>query len=99
MSADPVTAHGSGSRLMVHIQPRASRTEVVGSHGDALKIRIAAPPVDGAANEEITRFLGAVLGVPRRAVRLVSGTAGRRKLVEVDGVGPAAVRRALGLPP
>ncbi|MFN0180265.1 MAG: DUF167 domain-containing protein [Gemmatimonadales bacterium] len=97
--SDPVAASGSGTRLTLHIQPRSSVTEVVGLHGDAVKIRIAAPPVDGAANDEITGFVARLVRVPRRAVRLVSGGGGRRKQLVIDGVPPATVRRALGLPP
>ena len=58
--------------LAVHVQPRAPRTEVVGRYGDALKIRVHAPPVDGAANAELVRFLAERLGVPRSAVTIVS---------------------------
>ena len=50
------------ARLIVHVQPRAKRSEVVGRHGDAIKVRLAAPPVDGAANEELVRFLAEALG-------------------------------------
>jgi len=74
------------ARLTLHVQPRARRTEVAGLHGAALKIRLAAAPVDGAANDELVRFLAEQLGVPRRAVRLVAGVGARRKVVEVDGV-------------
>ncbi len=74
------------ARLVVHVQPRARQTEVAGRHGDAIKVRLAAPPVDGAANEELVRFLAEVLGISRSAVRVVSGRTARRKLVEIDGI-------------
>ncbi len=77
------------ARLVVHVQPRAHRSEVAGRHGDAIKVRLAAPPVDGAANEELVRLLAELLGVGRRAVRVVSGRAARRKLVEIDGISAA----------
>jgi len=83
------------ARLVLHVQPRAARTEVVGPHGDAVKVRLAAPPVDGAANAALVRFLAERLGVPRHAVRLVGGAAGRRKVVEVDGLDPVDARRRL----
>lgn len=83
------------ARVAVHVQPRARRTEAAGMHGDAVKVRLAAPPVDGAANEELVRFVAERLGVPRAAVRITAGAASRRKVVEVDGVGADAVRAAL----
>jgi uncharacterized protein (TIGR00251 family) len=83
--------------LLVQVQPRASRTEVVGRHGDAIKIRVAAPPVDGAANAELVRFLARRLGVPRGQVRLAAGTAGRRKRFEIDGLDAARALERLGL--
>ena len=76
----------SGVRFAVQVQPRASRTEIVGVHGDALKVRVAAPPVDGAANEELSRHLARQLGVAASAVQVVGGATGRRKIVEVDGI-------------
>lgn len=74
---------------MVHVQPRAKRTAVAGKHGDAIKVRLAAPPVDGAANEELVRFVAETLGVPRRAVRITAGLTGRRKTVEIDDLSSA----------
>ena len=72
-----------GVFLRVHVQPRASRSEVAGLHGDALKVRLHAPPVDGAANEELIRFLADALGLRRDAVTLVSGATSRAKLLFV----------------
>lgn len=69
--------------LTLHIQPGAKKTEVAGRHGDALKIRLAAPPVDGKANEELVRFLAEALGLPRSAVTIKSGQIARRKVVEI----------------
>lgn len=77
--------------------PRASRSEVAGLHGEAIKLRIAAPPVDGAANEEIVRLIATILGVPRDRVTIERGSAGRRKLVAIQGVDPTAVAERLGL--
>ncbi|HUF11601.1 MAG TPA: DUF167 family protein [Longimicrobiales bacterium] len=84
-----------GTRVRVRVQPRASRTELAGAYGDAVRIRLAAPPVDGAANEELIRFIAKRVGVPRSAVSIVSGESGRDKLVRIDGALPDAVRRAL----
>jgi uncharacterized protein (TIGR00251 family) len=75
-----------GAVLSVHVQPNASRTECAGLHGDALKIRIAAPPVDGAANDELTRFVAARCAVPRANVVIRSGAEGRRKRLLIKGV-------------
>jgi uncharacterized protein (TIGR00251 family) len=82
-------------RLRVRAQPRASRTEIAGEHGGALKIRVAAPPVDGDANRELVRFLARTVGVPASAVRVVSGASGRNKMIEIEGVDIVAVARAL----
>ena len=79
------------TRLAVHVQPRASRSAIVGEHGGALKVRLAAPPVDNAANEALVAFIAGVLDVPRRQVRLVSGASSRRKLLEIDGIDAATL--------
>lgn len=83
--------------LHLWIQPRASRDEVAGVQGEALKIRIAAPPVDGEANAALEQFLAKKLGVPRSAVRLVHGQTGRRKTAEISGIDAAQLKRSLGL--
>lgn len=90
-----LTATATGVRIAVRVQPRASRTELAGLHGEALKIRLAAPPVDGAANDALIRFLAATLGVPRAAVTISSGQHGRRKNVLVAGLGLAEAARRL----
>lgn len=77
--------------LTIHVQPGAKAAGVAGTYGDALKIRIAAPPVDGRANEALLDFLASRLGVPRRAVSLVAGESSRRKRVRVDGATADAV--------
>jgi len=86
------------ARFAVHVQPRAKRTEVTGLHGAAVKIRLAAPPVDGAANDALRRFLAERLCVPRAAVRVVAGLASRDKLIEVDGLDADEARRNLLAP-
>jgi uncharacterized protein len=72
-------------RVDVYVQPRASRSQVVGEHGDALKIRLAAPPVDGAANDELIRFMAKTLGVAQSQVTIASGATSRRKTIEIQG--------------
>ena len=77
--------------LTLHIQPGAKKTEFAGLHGDALKIRLAAPPVDGKANEALIRFVAETLGLAKSAVNLKSGQTSRRKVLEVTGSTPQAV--------
>ena len=84
---------GGDGRLLLtlHIQPGAKKTEVCGLHGDALKIRLAAPPVDGKANAALVAFVAECLGLPKAAVTLKSGQTSRRKVVSVVGADPARV--------
>lgn len=86
-----------GAILTVHVQPKASTTEYVGIHGDALKIRVAAPPVDGAANDELIRFLARQLSIPPTSVRIQSGASGRHKRVLVEGATAQLVMARLNL--
>jgi uncharacterized protein len=81
----------SGVRLTLHVQPRASRSEIVGEHDGALRVRLAAPPVENAANEALVELLAKALRVARRDIRIVSGATSRRKLVEIEGVGAEQV--------
>ena len=76
---------GENLILLVYAQPGAKRTEVQGLHGDALKIRIAAPPLEGRANDEIRRFLAAQLRVSLQDVVLVAGEKSRRKRFTIRG--------------
>jgi uncharacterized protein (TIGR00251 family) len=86
-----------GAELDVVVQPRASRTRVVGEHGGRLKLQLAAPPVDGEANAALVAFLAEALGVRRAEVAIVRGETGRRKTVRVAG--PPAARCAALLAP
>ena len=79
--------------LTLHIQPGAKKTEIAGCHGDALKIRLAAPPVDGKANEALLRFIADTLRVPKSAVTLKSGQTSRRKVLEIAGADSTAARQ------
>ena len=74
---------GGTASLTLHIQPGAKKTEFAGLHGDALKIRLAAPPVDGKANEALVRFIADTFDLPKSAVTLKSGQTSRRKVLEV----------------
>jgi uncharacterized protein len=73
-------------RLDVYIQPRAAKTELAGMHGDSIKIRIAAPPVENAANYALIEFIAERLGIAKRCVRVVAGASSRKKILEIDGV-------------
>lgn len=91
----PVSPVPGGIRLRLHVQPRALRTELVGLHGNALKVRLSAPPVDGAANKALIRFIALRLGVPLKAVTLERGATSREKTVKVEGIAVEAARAAL----
>ena len=78
-------------RLNVHVQPRAARSEIVGLHGDALKVRLTSPPVEGAANDALVKFLAETFAVGRRAVRILAGEHSRSKIVEIEGITARAV--------
>jgi len=79
-----------GVLLHVHVQPGARVTCIQGLHGGRLKLRVAAPPVDGAANEEVLRFLRSAAGLRRSAVTLVNGQTSRQKDVLLAGLGGQA---------
>ncbi len=72
-----------GWLIAVHVQPGAKRSAAAGLHGGALKLRIAAPPVEGKANDALVEFIAGALGVPRRAVSVVKGASSREKKVLV----------------
>lgn len=80
------------------MQPRASRTEVTGLQGSEIRIRLAAPPVDDAANDALVRFVAERLGVARTRVAIIAGRAARSKVVSVSGVTATDAAAAFGLP-
>lgn len=71
--------------LTLHVQPAAKRSGIAGLHGDALKIRLAAPPIEGRANEALLKFVAALFDVPLRQVELKQGGQSRRKVVAITG--------------
>ncbi|MDR2786952.1 MAG: DUF167 domain-containing protein [Candidatus Accumulibacter sp.] len=85
----------SAVTLILHVQPGARRTEVAGIHGDALKIRLAAAPIDGKANAALIEFVADRLDLPKAAVRLTAGQTSRRKILEIDAAPPDTERRLL----
>ena len=85
MSWFRLTAAG-GATLSLHVQPGAKKSECAGLLGEALKIRLAAPPVDGKANEALLRFLAQRLAIPRQQISLKSGQTSRQKVIEIESV-------------
>jgi uncharacterized protein (TIGR00251 family) len=83
------------TRVRLRVSPGAARAGVVGRHGDAWKVRVAAPPEGGRANEAVVRLLADTLWLPREAVTLVSGHGARDKIVELAGLGPSQIERRL----
>ena len=75
-------------RVSVHVQPGARRSAIVGWADDVLRVRVAAPPVGGRANDALIALLAEALGVPKSSVHIQRGAAGRRKLVRVEGLAP-----------
>ncbi len=99
MSAGWLNRAADGSVVLsLHIQPGAKKTEIAGLHGEALKIRLAAPPVDGKANAALIAFLARACGVPKAAVELLSGETSRTKRVRVSGADSAVLARLAGGP-
>ena len=87
------------ARLTVKVHPRARRSALAGRIGDAWKLSLAAPPVDGKANDECVRFLAEFAGVPRSRVRIVMGLTSRLKVVEIEGVPQEDLERRLSVNP
>lgn len=86
----------AGTRVAVRVAPRASHSEILGWEGDVVRVRIAAPPVDGKANDALIRLLAEALHVPTRRVTVVAGAGSRTKLVEIEGIDAVTVVRLLG---
>jgi uncharacterized protein (TIGR00251 family) len=82
----PVKSVPGGVTFAVRVTPRAHKSEIVGVQGDALKVKLAAPPVEGAANAALCAFLADQLGVRRNAVTLMAGQTSRQKVVRVEGM-------------
>ena len=90
-----ITGTEDGVTFAVRVVPRASRNEIAGIHGDALKIRVTAPPVEGRANEALIAFLARRLGVRKSQVEIVAGTTSRRKMIRVSGLSLQGVKEHL----
>ena len=85
--------HGRTLTFAVRVAPRASRSEISGEHDGALRVRIAAPPVEGAANRELTKVIARALKVPQSAVEIIAGTNSKSKTVRVQGVDAVTLER------
>lgn len=79
----------------VRVVPRASRSELVGEQDGLLRVRIAAPPIDGAANEELVRVLAKEFGVARRRINIISGHSSRVKKISIEGLSPRELQAAI----
>lgn len=79
--------------LTVRVVPRASKSEIVGNHDGALKVRIAAPPVDGAANAELIKILAGTFGVSKNQIEILSGQTSKTKQVKINGVSSSDPRK------
>jgi uncharacterized protein (TIGR00251 family) len=85
----------AATRICVYVQPGASKTQIAGMHDGLIKVRVAAPPVEGAANQALVEFLAKRLRIPKSRVRVVSGLTSRRKVLEIEGVSQDAIAASL----
>ncbi len=98
MAVSWITNTTEGVLIDTHICPRAARDQIQGLHGDAVKIRLRAPPVDGKANAALIDFISLKLGVPKNQCAIVAGQSSRRKRIAVAGISANLTRTRLGLP-
>ena len=82
----PLRETTEGVSFTVKVQPRASRTAITGTLGDALKVALAAPPVEGKANEALIRFFAESLDLPRSSIRILTGAESRTKIIRIRGI-------------
>jgi hypothetical protein len=95
-SGEPrITENADGVTFSVHVQPRASRNGICGIQGDAIKLRLTSPPVEGEANRLCAEFLAKLLKVPKSAVTIIAGEKSRHKTIRVAGATAQAVRDLL----
>lgn len=85
----------NSATITIYVQPKASRNRIVGLHGDAVKISITAPPVDGKANESVVRFFAKLLKIPKSAITIISGETGRTKRLLLSGISATEVRETI----
>ena len=87
----------AGATFAVKVHPRAKKNAITGELGEALKLSLTAPPVDGRANEACIEFFANLLDVPRSSVTIASGETGRNKVMRATGISAGAVRRRIGM--
>lgn len=97
MSGDVIRSDGARLLLEIYAAPRAAKSRVAGLHDGRLKVLVAAPPVEGAANRELVRFLARELGLPRSGVTLAKGASSRKKTVAIEGLDAAETLNRLGI--
>jgi len=93
----PIRQHGSSVSFSVRLHPRAKKNAITGEAGDALKVSLTAPPVDGKANDACIEFFAKLLNVPRSSVTIAAGLTSRNKVIRVAGVPAQQVRDRLGV--
>ena len=93
----PIRDTAVGVSFAVKVQPRAKRNAIVGEVGDAMKLTLTAPPIDGRANEACIEFFANLLDVPRSSITIASGETSRNKVIRVTGMAAAEVRRRIGM--
>jgi uncharacterized protein (TIGR00251 family) len=93
----PILKTSGGISIAIKLQPRARKNAITGQVGDALKVSLTAPPVDGKANQACIEFFANLLKVPRSSVTIASGQSSRNKVIRVAGVSAEEVRKLLGI--
>ena len=83
--------------LKIHLLPRASRDEICGLHGDAIKVKVTAPPIEGRANMALQRFIAKKLHLASSQVEIMAGKRSREKILKISGISRAEVEKALGI--
>jgi uncharacterized protein len=91
----PIRDSASGASFAVRVQPRGSRTAIVGTLGEALKLSLSAPPLEGRANQELIEYFSRLFRVPRPAVEIVSGAHARNKVIRISGSSSSELQLAL----
>ncbi len=91
------SVNNKASRLLIYVQPKGSKTRLIGTHDGMLKVGVAAPPVDGKANKELVKYLSKCLKIPKSDITISSGLQSRRKTLTIAGLGPETVRTRIEL--